>query len=240
MAKDEFKPKIVLAIGAHPDDVEFGFGGSIAKWAKSGADVYCLILTDGSKGTVDMNISSKELIKIREMEQRTAAKILGVRDVFFLGYTDSELMLTLELKKQITRFIRKLMPDTVLTMDPTMVYSTSRGSGFINHPDHRVTAQAALDSVFPLARDHLTFPDLLAEGLKPHKVSTVLMTNFETHNFVVDISHDLDKKLAALASHTSQMPDFESVKQRVTGWAVALGKQYGHDYTEAFVRLDIG
>jgi LmbE family N-acetylglucosaminyl deacetylase len=240
MTKDDFIPKIVLAIAAHPDDVDFGFAGSIAKWAEAGANVYYLIITDGSKGSDDPAISPEKLIKMREKEQRAAAKVLGALDVFFLGYPDSELVLTMELKRDITRYIRRIKPDTVLTMDPSMIYSTSRGTGFINHSDHRIAAQAALDSVFPLARDRLTFPDQLAEGLKPHKVSTVLMINFEKHNFGVDISQSFDKKLEALASHTSQMPDFESARQRVTGWAVALGKEYGYNYAEAFVRLDIG
>jgi LmbE family N-acetylglucosaminyl deacetylase len=239
MAKDDFKPKIVLAIAAHPDDVDFGFSGSIAKWAADGTKVYYLIITDGSKGSDDLTISPAALIKMREKEQRAAAKVLGAREVSFLGYPDSELVLSMELKKDITRYIRRIKPDTVLTMDPSMIYSTSRGSGFINHSDHRVAAQATLDSVFPLARDHLTFPELVAEGLKPHKVSTVLMINFEKHNFGVDISQSFNKKLAALASHTSQMPDFESTRQRVTSWAITLGKEYGYDYAEAFLRLDI-
>lgn len=239
MTDKEFTPKTILAVAAHPDDVDFGFSGSIAKWAEAGAAVYYLIITDGSKGTDDRKISPAELIKIRQAEQRAAAKLLGAKDVFFLGYPDSELMITLELKKQITKYIRQLKPDTVLVMDPTMIYSNARGFGFINHPDHRAAGQVTLDAIFPLARDHLTFPDLLEEGLEPHKVSTVLMINFEKHNFAVDISSTLDKKLLALALHTSQMPDLPGTQQMVKGWAEATGKQFNYNYAEAFVRLDI-
>lgn len=240
MPKDLFTPKKVLAIAAHPDDVDFGFAGSIAKWSQAGTDVYYLIVTDGSKGSDNRHITTNKLIRIRENEQRAAAKLLGAQEVFFLGYPDSELLMTIELKKQITRYIRQLKPDTVLTSDPTMIYSGTRGYGFINHSDHRITAQAALDAVFPLARDHLTFPDLLSEGLEPHKVSTVLMVNFEKQNFAVDISSTLNKKIEALALHVSQMPDINGTKKMVKSWAEFNGKQFGYKYAEAFMRLNIG
>jgi LmbE family N-acetylglucosaminyl deacetylase len=233
----DLHPEIVLAIGAHPDDIDFGFSGSIAAWAAAGANVYYLIITDGSKGTPDRAVATKDLVKAREAEQRAAAKLLGAQDVFFMGYADGELEVTLGLKKQVVRFIRQLKPDTVLTMDPTMVYSSARG--FINHPDHRAAGQTVLDAVFPLARDHLAFPDLITEGLEPHKVRTVLMTNFDNHNFAIDITDSLDKKLAALAAHASQMPDLEITKERITEWASTAGKLYGYTYAEVFVRLDL-
>lgn len=239
MPENVFNPKTILAVAAHPDDVDFGFAGSIAKWAQNGAAVYYLILTDGSRGTDDRSIPSSELIKMREVEQRAAAKLLGAKEVFFLGYPDSELMVTLELKKKVARYIRQLKPDTVLVMDPTMVYSNARGFGFINHPDHRVAGQVTLDAIFPLSRDHLTFPDLLSEGLEPHKVSTVLMINFEKHNFAIDINDTLEKKLAALALHKSQIADLDLTQEMIKGWAKTAGKNYGHKYAEAFVRLDI-
>ena len=138
MSEQNFTPKSILAVAAHPDDVDFGFAGSIAKWAEDGADVYYLIITDGSKGTDDRLVSAAKLIKMREDEQRAAAKLLGAKEVFFLGYPDSELIVTVELKKHVTKYIRQLKPDTVLVMDPTMIYSNARGFGFINHPDHRV------------------------------------------------------------------------------------------------------
>ena len=239
MPEKEFNPKTVLAVAAHPDDVDFGFAGSIAKWAQTGADIYYLIISDGSKGTEDRSIPASELIRIREEEQRAAAKLLGAKDVFFLGYPDSELIVTLELKKQIARYIRKLKPDTVLVMDPTMVYSNARDFSFINHPDHRVAGQVTLDAIFPLARDHLTFPDLLSEGLEPHKVSTVLMVNFEKHNFAVDISSTFNAKLSALGLHKSQVADLRNMQEMVKAWAETSGKHYGYTYAEAFVRLDI-
>ena len=118
-----FKPKTVLCVAAHPDDIDFGFAGSIAKWTQNGVKVYYLVLTDGSKGSDDKSLSSQELVGIRQIEQRAAAKILGAAEVYFADFEDGALMCSTEVKKQVVRYIRKVKPDTVLTMDPTMVYS---------------------------------------------------------------------------------------------------------------------
>ena len=240
MNKQSFKPlrpRVVLGIAAHPDDLDFGASGTMAIWASQGADVHYLILTDGSSGTEDKNITPNELKKIRHKEQRTAVKIIGGKSVTFLDYPDGHLELTMGLKKDIVRIIRKLRPDVVITMDPSMIYSTSRG--FINHPDHRVAGQAALDSVFPLARDYLAFPDLYKKGLKPHKTDTVLLTNFDSSNYVVDISASFDKKIAALAAHASQVKDISNIEPWLRQRAELAGREQGYKLGESFIRLDI-
>lgn len=237
MQHTDFLPQRVLAVGAHPDDIDYGYAGSIAKWTQAGTEVYYLILTDGSKGTADRSITSRKLSSIRRSEQEAAAKQLGASEVFFLDYVDGELAVTQELKRDIVRHIRKLRPDTVLVFDPTVVYATERG--FINHPDHRAAGQATLDAVFPLARDHLAFPELLKEGLEPHKVSTLLLMNFERQNFAIDITSTFAQKVSALALHASQVGDMEAERVRVTHWAEAAGKAAGYRYAEAFMRVDI-
>ena len=235
--KTEFKPKAVLGVAAHPDDLDFGMSGSAAKWAADGAEVYYLILTDGSKGSDDRRLSSAELIKIRRQEQRAAAKILGLKDVFFLDNEDGLLVNGAELKRDIVRVIRQTRPEVVVTMDPTMVYSVE--AGYLNHPDHRAAGQAALDAVFPLARDHLSFPELLAEGLEPHKVATVLLMQFGPAEFLVDITPVFDKKLAALAAHASQVANVEETHARLKDWASRAGAAGGYDYAESFLRIDV-
>ena len=234
---NSLKPKIVLGIAAHPDDLDFGAAGTMAHFAKQGADIHYLIITDGSKGSDDMNISSVELVKMRENEQKNAVEIIGGKGVTFLGYPDGELQITLELKKDIIKVIRTIKPDIVITMDPSMLYSAKRG--FINHPDHRAAGQATLDSVFPLARDHLAFPELFESGYLPHKTPTVLLTNFDNPTFIVDITDTLQTKLLALRAHASQVGNMEDATKWLTEGAEMIGKTAGYKYGEGFVRIDI-
>jgi len=233
----DLQPKIVLGIAAHPDDLDFGVSGSIARWVSQGATAYYLILTDGSKGSADRHISPCDLIAMRRKEQQTAANILGVKQVFFCDYEDGCLANSYEVRRDIVRIIRQVKPDVVVTMDPTMVYSLERN--FINHPDHRAAGQATLDAVFPLARDHLSFPELLAEGLKPHAAQTVLLIHFERRNYFVDISATIDKKLQALAAHTSQMSDVAGTQEVMKDLAEDMGRQCDCQCAEAFIRIDI-
>jgi len=237
---NEFKPlhpKVVLGVAAHPDDLDFGASATMAKFAADGADVYYLLLTDGSKGSDDQNLTSEQLITIRQKEQKAALQAIGGKEVIFLNHPDSYLEVTMELKKEIVREIRRLKPDVVITNDPTVVYSHKRG--FVNHPDHRAAGQATLDAVFPLARDHLTYPDLLQDGLMPHKVSTVLLNNFDQQNYYIDVSNTLDKKFMALRAHASQIKDFDSVKERFTMMAKQTGNSAGYTLAEGFMRLDM-
>jgi LmbE family N-acetylglucosaminyl deacetylase len=241
MISDQFEPyqpKRVLAVGAHADDIDFGASGTVAAFAKDGAHIEYLVITDGSKGSADLHMTSEGLVKLRQDEQRDAAKTLGAKDVHFLNYEDGQLEITQKLKKDIARVIRQVRPDTVIVMDPTMVYLPQLG--FVNHPDHRAAGQATLDAVFPLARDHLSFPDLFtAESLEPHKVAHLLLINLEKQNCFVDITDTYDLKLAGLFEHKSQVPDTEKTTAMLTERATSLGVQCGVEYAESFMRIDL-
>ncbi|HSH31407.1 MAG TPA: PIG-L deacetylase family protein [Candidatus Saccharimonadales bacterium] len=236
-AASEPQPAVILAVAAHPDDLEFGVAGSIAKWVKAGAKAYYLVFTDGSKGSADRTAVAAELIRCRRQEQQAAADILGVAEVFFLDYEDGMLQVARPLKLDIARLIRRLRPDVVMAMDPTFVYSTTYN--FVNHTDHRAAGQATLDAVFPLARDHLSFPELLAEGLEPHKVKTLLLTNFDKHNCFVDITDTFETKMQALAAHASQIPGLGAAQAKLHSLAAERGRQAGCKLAESFVRIDL-
>jgi len=229
-------PKIVLGIAAHPDDLDVGAGGTLAYFAAEGAEIHYLILTDGGKGSDDPTMTSAELVEIRHNEQQTALEIVGGKSITFLDYPDGELEVTMQLKKEIVKAIRSIKPDVVITMDPTVIYSAA--NGIINHPDHRVAGQATLDAVFPLARDHLTFPELFEAGFKPHKTETLLMVNFNESNFAVDISDTFQTKVHALQAHASQFGDVDG-----EGWIKQMaehqGQLAGYELAESFVRIDI-
>lgn len=229
--------KVALGIAAHPDDLDFSAGGTMALLASAGVSVYYLILTDGGKGSPDPGMPTKELVATRQAEQRAAAQALGVKDVFFLAYEDGLLEVTPHLKRDIVRHIRKLKPEVVLAFDPTMLYDAKRG--FINHTDHRACGQAVLDAVYPLARDYLSFPELRAQGLQPHKVATVLLSNFEKHNYAVDISSTIEQKMQSIAAHTSQLANPQASLDEQRQQAAADGKMYSYGYAELFVRIDI-
>ncbi|GAC1386442.1 MAG: PIG-L family deacetylase [Candidatus Saccharimonadales bacterium] len=231
------QPKVVLGVAAHPDDLDYGAAGAMAAFANDGAAVHYLILTDGSKGSDKIDVTPDELIKIRQAEQRAAVKAIGGRSVEFLAYPDGELEVTMLLKQDIVRTIRTLKPDVVVTMDPGMLYSARRG--FINHPDHRAAGQATLDAVFPLARDHLTFPHLYADGYQPHKTKTILLINFDEGNFAVDIGGTLPTKIAALRAHASQIGDPIAIEKLVTSWAESAGQAAGYTLAESFIRIDV-
>ncbi len=233
----DYVPQTVLVVGAHADDIDVTAGGSVAAWALAGARVAYLIITDGSKGSADMAMTSSQLVRLRQDEQRAAAAVLGANDVHFLGYEDGMLEVTKELKRDIVRVIRQVRPDTVVVMDPTMIYSDE--FDYINHPDHRAAGQATLDAVFPLARDHLTFPELLTEEhLEPHKVAHMLLTHFSRQNCWVDISETFDTKLAAMQKHTSQFSDLQQLNSMLRTRAAKAGQQAGCEYAEGFVRID--
>jgi LmbE family N-acetylglucosaminyl deacetylase len=223
--------RVVLGVCAHPDDLEFAAAGTVAKFTKVGADCYYLICTNGCKGTSDARISESKLIRIRREEQRNAGRIIGLKNVFFLDNNDTELVAGMQLKKDIVRYIRMLKPDTVIASDPSFIYSDR----YINHADHRAAGLAAMDAVYPLARDRLTFRELEKEGLKPHKVKELLIVNSDRPNYFVDISSTMGQKIKALAAHKSQISksSIEFAEKR----AKELGKKNGCRYAEAFFRI---
>jgi LmbE family N-acetylglucosaminyl deacetylase len=231
-------PKRVLGVAAHSDDLEYIAGGSMAKWAAEGAEVYILILTAGEKGTNDAETSPEQLRLIRRQEQQAAADILGIKKVFFAEYGDGTLEANLNVKRDITRIIRTVRPDTVITWDPAMAYCVARR--FINHPDHIAAGQATLAAVFPLCRDPLSFPELLQEEkLAPCNVNTVLLFNFETTNCFVDITNTLSTKISARDAHKSQAQFPADSPCDITTVAKDFGRRYGVRRAEAFIRIDI-
>ena len=189
-------PTVALAIGAHPDDVEFGCGGTLAKWAAAGCIVHHLVCTDGSKGTWDPKADTAALVVTRQREQRAAAAALGARgDVVFLGWPDGELESSLRQRWEIAYWIRKLTPDVVLGHDPWKRYRL--------HPDHRNAGLLACDGIVA-ARDPHFFPE---QELAHHRPAHLLLWEADEPDHVEDVSGTVDTKLAALEAHASQ---FES------------------------------
>jgi LmbE family N-acetylglucosaminyl deacetylase len=227
----------VLCISAHPDDNEFTIGGTIARWARERRHVTFCLVTSGGAGVNEHTPSSNGLIPVRERESRAAARILGVADVVFLGYADGTLEPTLAMRRDLTRVIRRTRPDVVLCGDPTVRFY---GNEYLNHPDHRAVASAALDAVFPSAETGAIFPELLAEGLQPHKVKQVFIGGSLAPDTFVDIAATLGTKCRALKAHRSQVGKGEWVDQLLKGWALRDGQRGGLRYAEAFKRMVLG
>jgi LmbE family N-acetylglucosaminyl deacetylase len=220
----------VLVIFAHPDDAEFGAAGTVANWTREGKAVVYAACTRGDKGTSDRDMSPERLAEIREGEQRDAAQVLGVREVLFLGYSDQCLEDTPDFRKQIVGLLRTHRPGIVVTSDPNALYR--------DHRDHRVVGRATLDAVYPCARDHLAFPDLLEEGLEPHNVREVWFWGSDHENHFIDITGTFALKVAAMNRHESQMQAFTEHEMEAWLRAVAEEKARGRPYllAEAFHR----
>lgn len=229
MEEQSPSPMRILVIAAHPDDIEFGVVGSVARWIDEGAEVTYCIVTDGAAGTEDPNIDPEELAKLRQEEQRSAAAAVGVTDVRFLGYRDGILEPTLEVRHAITRIIREVKPYRVVCHDPTTILV---GDRYVNHPDHRASGEAAAYAVFPSAVVPLIFPELLEDGLEPHRVAELYFILTLQPDTYVDISATIDRKIEALMCHKSQVgPEAgERVRQRNAEW----GKEIDCGYAEAF------
>ncbi|MBN1286408.1 MAG: PIG-L family deacetylase [Anaerolineae bacterium] len=223
-------PKRVLAVVAHPDDIEFSFAGTIAKWTQAGATACYVLCTDGDAGFTQPGITRRQAAEIRRIEQTAAAKVLGVREVVFLGYPDGLLVNNLELRKHLVRQIRRFKPDTLVTLHPTVVFV---GDGYINHPDHRACGQAALDATFPAAAMRLVFPELEGEGLEPHRVRHVYVSTWHEANTYIDITDTIDLKICALKEHKSQV-NRHDIGERLRQWAAERGKAVGLTYAESF------
>ncbi|MBI2337682.1 PIG-L family deacetylase [Candidatus Daviesbacteria bacterium] len=229
--------KIILAVGAHPDDIDISCAGTVAKYIAEGTEVYYLVLTNGSKGSENLKISTKVLIKLRKKEQQKSADFLGVKKVFFLNFVDGELQNTPALRKQIVKIIRRVKPTTVICWDPTLFYDETLN--MVNHPDHRIGAEAVIDSVYPFARNARTFPELLKEGLKPHVVEELLIFNFSKANYFVDISKTIGKKIEAISCHKSQFADIAKFAERIKMMTGLMGQKAKPpvQYAEGFIQI---
>ena len=238
-------PKIALVIVAHPDDAEFGCGGTIAKWASEGWDVYIAITTDASGGGADdaTDVGPEARLAItnrRKTEQRAAAKILGVREVVFLDYPDGRLMPNLELRRELVRLMRRFRPTRLLCQSPDRTWKPSYAIGRY-HPDHLATGAATIAAVYPAAQNAWDFPELLAEGLMPHKVRELYIMGAPEINHAEDISAVFDIKIEALRAHDSQLgARFADIEKRIRQWGNDNGKAYGFEYAEVFNRAENG
>jgi LmbE family N-acetylglucosaminyl deacetylase len=225
----DLNEKQILVVCAHADDIEFGVAGSVASWVEAGARVSYVIITDGAAGSNNPQADLAQLVRQREVEQRAAAAVVGVQDVRFLGYRDSLLQPTIELRREITRIIRELKPYRVVCQDPTTFFVRD---GYINHPDHRAAGEATIYAVFPSAETRPTFPELLSEGYEPHHVSELYLTLTLQPDTVVDISTQIDRKIEALLCHRSQVS--ASVEQWVREGNAEMGKEAGYAFAEPF------
>ena len=233
------KFKKVLVVLAHPDDPEFGAGGSIAKLADDGAEVTYVIVTDGSQGGEDPKQKDSELIATREKEQRAAARVLGVKTVEFLGHKDGHLAPDLKLRHDIVRMIRKHKPELVITHIPGRVLDVPMGG---SHPDHLAVGEATLAAVYPDSRNPRAFRGLLKEGLEPHEVKEVWIPFWTQGDHLVDITDTLDRKLKALRQHKSQVakPGREwNYEKFMRKRHADIGKKAGYKYAESFKRITV-
>ncbi|MCX7838609.1 MAG: PIG-L family deacetylase [Anaerolineae bacterium] len=226
-------PARVMSIHAHPDDQEFTVGGTLAKWARAGSEIVTVCITSGESGSNERtapHLAKEKLARIREEEQRAACRVLGIQHVEFMHYPDGVLQPTLELRRDLTRLIRRYKPEIVVCGDPTMWFY---GNSYLNHPDHRAAAQAALEAVFPSAGTRFIFPELLDEGLEPHEVKKVFIHGSEKSETYVDISATLEIKIAALKEHKSQLGDWDP-SEMLREWAREGAVEHGLEYAEAF------
>jgi len=223
----------VMVVTPHPDDAEYGVAGTVVRWVSQGKEVVYVVCTNGDKGTSDASVKPEELAKTREEEQIAAANLLGVREVTFLRHPDQCLEDTREFRKEIVGLIRLYQPETVVTADPYRRY--------IWHRDHRITGQVTLDAIFPYARDHFSYPDLIQEGLYPHKVKEVLLWGTEDVNHRSDISQTFQVKLTALRCHKSQVGHIppEELEKRLRERHGSLAEGENFLLAEAFHRVEI-
>lgn len=228
----EFIPKRAMSIHAHPDDQEFTVAGTLAKWAKAGCEIVTVVITSGDSGSNDPSRGAdykSVLAALREDEQRAACAVLGVKETMFLRYPDGELEATLALRKELTRLIRTHRPEAVICGNPDGWFY---GSGYVNHPDHRAAAEAAVAAVFPSAGSRLIFADLLPAGYEPHNVKRLYVHGVETPDTWVDISGGIDLKIESLRKHVSQLS--EDPAKMIREWAAEEGKPKGLAFAETY------
>ena len=225
-------PKRALVVVAHPDDAEGIAGGTLAKLAAAGWEVYYCLTTSGDKGTKDPEMTGERLAGIREQEQRDACRIIGAKDVCFLRHPDGWVQNSDLLRGQIVRLIRELKPYTVITWD-------GYRKGF-NHNDHKNTGLATYDAVFPASRDPLYYPEQIADGLNWHRVGELLLAGSDEPDYFVDITDHFETKIASLVAHVSQMSREQTPEQRRTEMRKRMrdaAAQNGFAYVEAFRRV---
>ena len=224
----------ILVVLAHPDDPEFFCGATIARWTAAGHNVVYWLLTCGDKGAQDPVTNPDELCSARVIEQKAAAAVLGVHEINFLGYADGYLVPDLELRRDVTRIIRRERPDILVTCDPRNLLSDFR----INHPDHRAAGQVVLDAAFPAAGNPLFFPELLKDdGLQPHNVKEVWVSLTLEPNLKLDVTDQWETKLRALYEHKSQIGDPQKLAERMRSRHTTDSTPENPRYEEHFKRI---
>ncbi|MFC1920098.1 PIG-L deacetylase family protein [Chloroflexota bacterium] len=221
----------ILVTTPHPDDAETRMAGTVARWTREGKNIVYVVCTNGDKGTSDPDISQEELVNIREQEQLAAAKLLGVREVIFLRYPDQGLEDTDDFRKDLVRLIRTYKPEIVVTVDPHR--------GYLDHRDHRITGLVTVEAVYPFSNCAYSYPDLLEQGLMPHKVKELLFCGTERPNYYIDISDTFDIKLAALSCHKSQVGDIARFGGMLKERARMTAEGQIYEYAESFHREEI-
>ncbi len=231
-------PDRALVVVAHPDDIDFGCGGTVATLVQGGCEVSYCVVTDGDAGGFDPSVPRSEIPGIRRAEQRAAAEVLGVGDVRFLGYRDGQLTVSHELRRDIAREIRRVRPHLVITQSPERNYQRM----YASHPDHMAAGEATLQAVYPDSRNPFAHPALLAdEGLAAWAVEQVWVMGRPDPDFFLDIAGVLDTKLAAIGAHVSQVSHLTDLEDRMRGWAAATAEQGGlaeGGLAEAFTVID--
>jgi LmbE family N-acetylglucosaminyl deacetylase len=233
VADDEGVERI-LVISAHPDDVDFGVAGSVATWTDAGIDVSYCIVTDGEAGGFDDSISRAEMAEIRRAEQTAAAKIVGVTDLTFLAHPDGRVEASFELRRDLSRVIREVRPQRVVSQSPERNYQRI----YASHPDHLAVGEAALCAVYPDARNPYAHPELLAEGYEPWTVlETWLMAAPEANRYV-ETTDAIDRKIEALKCHVSQHPEPDKLDELIRSWGMFVAQAGGFSddrYAEGFL-----
>jgi len=229
-AYSPYIPSRAMFVFAHPDDIEFGTAGTAARWIQAGAEVIYILLTSGDGGIADTNLTRQEVAAIREREQLDAAQAVGVRQVIFFREPDGLLVNSLELRRKLVREIRRLRPEVVVCGDPTAWFVNST---YVNHPDHRAAAAAAIESVFPAAGQPHVFEELAAEGLTAHKVRKLYVEGWGGGDTWIDITNTIDLKIAALRCHTSQMREWDP-EPMLREWSAEAAKGKEMAYAETF------
>ena len=227
----------ILVVTAHPDDVDFGAAGSVARWVDEGHEVSYCIVTDGDAGGFDPAVPRSEIPAIRRAEQLAAAKEVGVEDVHFLGYPDGRLTVSIELRRDISRVIRQVRPVRVVSPSPERNFARI----YAGHPDHLAAGEAALCAVYPDSRNPFAHPELAAEGLEAHSVTEVWMMAAPDPDVFVDITDHFEVKLSALLCHESQITDPSAIDGLLRGWAAGIAGAAGLPdgrLAEGFRRID--
>jgi LmbE family N-acetylglucosaminyl deacetylase len=229
------EPTTVLLIAAHPDDPEFSSGGTMAKWTAAGVRVVYVLVTSGDKGTADKTMTNARLSSAREQEQIAAAHEAGVEEVVFLRFPDGLVQPDLKLRGELTRQIRRFRPYAVVVHDPLTMFHNNQ---FINHPDHRAVGTATIDAIYPTARDPLQYPEQITEeGLEPHKVKEIYLWGSDQPNVVSDITETIEKKIAALSHHATQVGPVGELADRIRQRAAETGAPAGVSFGESYRRV---